>query len=78
MFPLVKEAVESVVSVSSLQYIGLSHFEADECGALNAVDQVNGVLKTCANFLESRSELPGRMFSDDSLHRFRQMLVSCS
>lgn len=35
MFPLVKEAVESVVSVSSLQYIGLSHFEADECGALN-------------------------------------------
>ena len=35
MFPLVKEAVESVVSVSSLRYIGLSHFEADECGALN-------------------------------------------
>ena len=35
MFPLVKEAIDSVVSASSLRYIGLSHFEADECGALN-------------------------------------------
>ena len=35
MFPLVKEAVESVVPLRSLRYIGFSHFEADECGALN-------------------------------------------
>jgi flavorubredoxin len=35
LFPLVREAVESVIPVSSLRYLGLSHFEADECGSLN-------------------------------------------
>jgi flavorubredoxin len=35
MFPLVREAVETVIPASSLRYLGLSHFEADECGALN-------------------------------------------
>jgi flavorubredoxin len=35
MFPLVKQAVESVIPASSLRYIGFSHFEADECGSLN-------------------------------------------
>jgi flavorubredoxin len=35
MFPLVREAVESVLPVSSLRYIGFSHYESDECGSLN-------------------------------------------
>jgi len=35
MFPLVREAIEAVVPVARLAYIGLSHFEADECGAMN-------------------------------------------
>lgn len=35
MFPLVREAVASVLPVESLRYIGLSHVEADECGSLN-------------------------------------------
>ena len=35
LFPLVKEAVETVIPVSKLRYIGFSHFEADECGAMN-------------------------------------------
>ena len=35
MFPLVREAVETVMPVERLRYIALSHFEADECGALN-------------------------------------------
>jgi flavorubredoxin len=35
IFSLVREAVASVISVSSLRYIGFSHFEADECGTLN-------------------------------------------
>ncbi|HBR52476.1 MAG TPA: MBL fold metallo-hydrolase [Nitrospira sp.] len=35
MFPLVCEAVASVLPVKSLRYIGLSHVEADECGSLN-------------------------------------------
>lgn len=35
MFPLVREAVEHVMPVDRLRYISFSHFEADECGALN-------------------------------------------
>lgn len=35
LFPLVREAVAAVLPVERLRYIGLSHFEADECGALN-------------------------------------------
>jgi flavorubredoxin len=35
MFSLVREAVEAVIPVSSLRYLGISHFEADECGAMN-------------------------------------------
>ena len=35
MFPLVYEAVESIVSVKDLRYIAFAHFEADECGSLN-------------------------------------------
>ncbi len=36
LFPLVREAIATVLPVERLRYIGLSHFEADECGALNA------------------------------------------
>ena len=35
MFPLVREAVSAVLPVERLRYVGLSHFEADECGAMN-------------------------------------------
>jgi len=35
MFPLVREAVASVLPVDRIRYIGFSHVEADECGSLN-------------------------------------------
>lgn len=35
MFPLVREAVASVMPVQRLRFIGFSHVEADECGSLN-------------------------------------------
>lgn len=35
LFPLVREAVNSIIPAESLRYVGLSHVEADECGALN-------------------------------------------
>jgi flavorubredoxin len=36
MFPFVRQAVEHVLGdVSRLRYVGFSHVEADECGALN-------------------------------------------
>jgi len=35
MFPLVREAVASVLPVERLRYLAFSHVEADECGSLN-------------------------------------------
>jgi flavorubredoxin len=35
MFPLVREAVASILPVEQLRYIAFSHVEADECGSLN-------------------------------------------
>jgi len=35
LFPVVSEAIDSVIPLRSLRYIAVSHFESDECGALN-------------------------------------------
>jgi flavorubredoxin len=35
MFPLVREAVASVMPVDRLRYVAFSHVESDECGSLN-------------------------------------------
>ena len=35
LFPLVREALGRIMPVERLRYVGFSHFEADECGALN-------------------------------------------
>jgi flavorubredoxin len=36
LFPVVREAVGRLIPLPTLRYVGLSHFEADECGSLNA------------------------------------------
>jgi len=35
LFPVVREAVASVIDPSTIRWISFSHFEADECGSLN-------------------------------------------
>lgn len=35
MFPILREAVSKLLDPTTLAYIGFSHFEVDECGALN-------------------------------------------
>ncbi|HKX07687.1 MAG TPA: MBL fold metallo-hydrolase [Stellaceae bacterium] len=35
IFPLVRDAIARVMPVERLRWVSLSHFEADECGALN-------------------------------------------
>jgi flavorubredoxin len=35
LFPLIRDAVASVLSVERLRYVAFSHVEADECGSLN-------------------------------------------
>lgn len=37
MFPLVREAIEKVIPLDRLRYVSFSHFESDECGALNGL-----------------------------------------
>jgi flavorubredoxin len=37
MFPFVSEAIARVVPVERLRYVAFSHFESDECGALNSL-----------------------------------------
>jgi flavorubredoxin len=36
LFEATRSAIETVLPVSSIRYLGYSHFEADECGAMNA------------------------------------------
>ncbi|HEY1251144.1 MAG TPA: MBL fold metallo-hydrolase [Thermoanaerobaculia bacterium] len=40
IFPLVREAIDSVMPVERLRHVAFSHFESDECGALNHFLQV--------------------------------------
>lgn len=35
LFPVVSEAIAAIMPLQRLRYVGLSHFEADECGAIN-------------------------------------------
>src|SRR3954467_9955349 len=35
MFPLLREAVSQLIELPKLRHVGFSHFESDECGALN-------------------------------------------
>lgn len=35
LFPVVKEAIESLIPIERLKYVAFSHVEADECGSLN-------------------------------------------
>ena len=35
MFPQIRDAVARLIDPASIRYIGFSHFESDECGALN-------------------------------------------
>ena len=37
LFEATRAAIETVLPVSSLRYLSYSHFEADECGAMNAL-----------------------------------------
>lgn len=35
LFPVVSEAIAAVIPIEKLRFVGFSHFESDECGALN-------------------------------------------
>lgn len=70
MFPLVQQAVAAVIPVDSLRYVGLSHFEADECGSLNEFLAVApNAEPLCSNIakmvsLDDYAERPARAMAD--------------
>ncbi len=35
MFPLLREEISRLIDISTIRHVGFSHFESDECGALN-------------------------------------------
>ena len=40
LFPVVREAVATIIDPSTIRWISFSHFEADECGSLNEWIQI--------------------------------------
>ena len=40
LFPLVREAVATLIDPAKLRWVGFSHFEADECGSLNEWQEI--------------------------------------
>jgi len=40
LFPLVRDAVATLIDPATLRWIGFSHFEADECGSINEWQQI--------------------------------------
>jgi flavorubredoxin len=51
MFPVTLAAVSSVIDASALRWIGFSHFEPDECGALNSWLATAPRAETVASFV---------------------------
>jgi len=73
MFPLVREAVASVLPVERLRYIAFSHVEADECGSLNEwLAVAPQSVPLCGNVaamvsIDDLADRPPRAFSDAEL-----------
>lgn len=81
-FSVTLEAVSSVIAPSSLRWIGFSHFESDECGALNEWLGVAPHAQAACSFvgaevnLKDFADRPARALSDNEVfeigrHRLR-------
>lgn len=71
LFPLVQKAVATLIDPSSIRWIGFSHFEADECGALREWQQVAPEATAICSFVSKMvsvddvvAERPSRALSD--------------
>jgi flavorubredoxin len=70
MFPVVLEAVRSVMPVEQLRYVAFSHFEQDECGSLNEwLAAAPRAIPVCSNVaamtsINDLADRPPRALSD--------------
>jgi len=82
MFPLLRDAVARLIDVSKIRYIGFSHFESDECGALNSwLDAAGAAQPVCGLIgamvsVNDFAQRPARALTADELlttgrYRFR-------
>lgn len=82
MFPAVREAVARIIDPVNLRWIGFSHFEVDECGALNEwlavaprAETVCSVVGALVNLTDYAVRPPRGMTKDEVLstgkYRFR-------
>ena len=82
MFPQVREALAKVIDPATLRWISWSHFEVDECGALNEwlsiaprATPVVGVIGAMVNINDFSNRPPRALAVDERLetgrHRFR-------
>ena len=75
MFPSIRDAVATVIDHSRIRWVGFSHFESDECGALNqwlevapaaeAVCSTVGALVSVNDF----ASRPARGLADDEVFK---------
>jgi len=81
-FPQLREAVAQVIDPTRIRWISFSHFESDECGALNLwldaaphAEPVCGLVSAMINVNDFANRPPRPMTDDDVLdtgrHRFR-------
>lgn len=86
MFPLVRDAVAGLIDPSRVRWIGFSHFEADECGALNEWLQVAPAAQALCSTVGALVSVndfalrPARGMSDGEVlttgkYRFRMLLT---
>jgi flavorubredoxin len=82
MFPITLEGISSVIDPARLRWIGFSHFESDECGALNEWLKVAPHAEAVCSFVgtvvmvNDFADRPARALSDGELleigrHRLR-------
>ena len=82
MFPVVREAVATLIDPASLRWISWSHFEVDECGALNEwLAEASNAIPVCGELgaminIADFSRRPPRALKPDEIlgtgrHRFR-------
>jgi flavorubredoxin len=82
LFPAVREAVARLIDPATIRWIGFSHFEVDECGALNewlatapraeALCSLTGVLVNMSDYAArpARGLISGEVI-ETGRHRFR-------